>query len=155
MDNLNKPYWSSIESRLISMGLSSFADTIICKDGFKISIQAGAIFESTPRNNIGPWSHFRVEIEPDTVEPELIIYAGYGTDWEVYPNVFFNVPKEAVRRVITNHGGVKKVEINKKYNPNTKVFSLKTFQLIAEVFDIETAYLRAAMFQKTGLRWGE
>lgn len=140
------------------MGLSSFADTIKCKDGFQMCIQAGRMFESSPRNNIGPWTEFEVEIPFDVIEVDLIPYSNIAMYWHYDSNTFFNVPKEVVKKIITKHGGIKDLKVGRLNNSSladTKVVSLKTFLLINDILDLEkSASLSAPQYKKTGLKWG-
>jgi hypothetical protein len=76
---------------------------IICKDGFTLSVQAGKLLYSNPRQDRGPYSHVEVGY-PSGVEETLIPYAEdkdkpQGT---VYPYT----PIELVQAVIDSHGGV-------------------------------------------------
>lgn len=144
---------SSIEERLRNMGLSSFADTIVCKDGFKVRVQAGKVFESLPKDNIGPWTHFEVEIDFDAVEPDLIPYGDISYHWGMHSNIYSHVPKEIVRKLIESHGGVRTLQKCHRISSSSTAYSLITFMILAQVFDRPTCAFAHPRYQKTGARW--
>jgi hypothetical protein len=79
--------------------------SLICRDGFKISVQASGIHYCEPRDNDGPWTSFECGF-PNRPVPEL-------RDWkeeleEDAPDedsVFAYVPWAAVMLTIEKHGG--------------------------------------------------
>lgn len=85
--------------------------SIVCADGFRMSVQASSMHFCKPKGNAGPYTH--VEVYTDTVE-QFKPYAEtswHGEDDEEYfSGLFFNVPIELVVEVINDHGGFKQME---------------------------------------------
>ena len=79
--------------------------TIVCKDGFKISVQASNCHYCNPRDNIGPYTHVECGF-PSTkpLNPELLEYA---EDTEDYTKTIYGyVPEAVVWIEIALHGGI-------------------------------------------------
>ena len=74
-----------------------------CKDGFSVSIQASEFAYSTPRSNIGPYSHVELGYPSEKVD-EWMEYAEDEDDptETVYPYI----PVELVEQVLEQHGGL-------------------------------------------------
>jgi hypothetical protein len=80
---------------------------IECGDGFNVSVQAGELLYSTPREDHGPWSHVEVGYPSERPEP--------WADWEGYAEeadrptttVYGYVPLELVEALIASHGGIR------------------------------------------------
>lgn len=78
---------------------------IVCSDGFSLSVQAGALLYSTPREDAGPWSHVEVGYPSERPEP--------WAEWERYvetpdrptDTVYGYVPLVLVEALIASHGG--------------------------------------------------
>jgi hypothetical protein len=88
-----------------SVGFSSRtpADSIICKDGFKFSVQASANHYCTPRSDDAhAYTHFEVGY-PSQYEESLAPYAEEPGTTET---VFGWVPLAVIVYLINKHGGV-------------------------------------------------
>lgn len=76
---------------------------VICRDGFKISVQAGQTLYCEPRQNQGPWR--KVECGyPSDIDPDLMPWAESEDDPCL--TVYAYVPVEAVAAVLEKHGGI-------------------------------------------------
>ena len=85
---------------------------VVCKDGFKMSVQAGSHAYCNPREDVGPY--YEVEVGyPNQIESFLLPYIecpvwedpdGFGGSptKQVYPYV----PVGVIRQVIEKHGGM-------------------------------------------------
>ncbi len=71
---------------------------MICKDGLKLSVQAGETYHSKPAKDQGPWLAF--EVYSSTKEPLLLPYS--EGDWSTCNYV----PKAIIEQVIKKHGGL-------------------------------------------------
>jgi len=81
---------------------------ITCKDGFKISVQAGQTMYSDPKNDEG--SYTRVECGfPSEAEILLIPFA--ESCESLTKSVYPYVPSEVIDKVIRLHGGVASGEL--------------------------------------------
>lgn len=79
------------------------ADSIICKDGFRFSVQASANHYCTPRNDDArTYTHFEVGY-PSQYEESLAPYAEEPGTTET---VFGWVPLAVIVYLINKHGGV-------------------------------------------------
>jgi len=78
---------------------------IVCADGYSLSVQAGALLYSTPRDDCGPWSHVEVGF-PDACPEPWETWRQYA-DEEERPTrtVYANVPLELVEALVALHGG--------------------------------------------------
>jgi hypothetical protein len=88
--------------------MRKFYKTIICENGFSMSVQASEFNYCSPKNNDGPYS--RVEIGFPSKREELII------EWAEDPGdptetVYPYVPSEIVWDVIIKNGGWKEGEL--------------------------------------------
>lgn len=78
-------------------------ETVVCADGFTMSVQANRTAYSSPRNDIGPYETVEVGYPS---QPEEII-AGYAEESEKQTNtVYPYVPSHLVSLVIAKHGGM-------------------------------------------------
>ena len=80
-------------------------ERVICKDGFSVSIQAGAYKYSQPRSNEDGITYFSVELGFPSSRDYIIM------DWAENPNeptntVYGYVPVDQVYLLLTKHGGV-------------------------------------------------
>lgn len=75
---------------------------LLCKDGFKVSIQASAYAYCSPRDNCGPYIKFELGF-PNRPDDLIMSYAEDEDDptGTVYPYV----PVEVVYSLIESHGG--------------------------------------------------
>lgn len=77
---------------------------IICKDGFRFSVQASSVSYAHPRNDTGvPYTHFEMGYPSEAPTPAILKYA---EDWSnptecIYPYV----PRELIEELIELHGG--------------------------------------------------
>lgn len=79
--------------------------SILCQDGFIMSIQASHVHYCEPRENLKSGDYTKVEIGfPNKIEELLMPYAENEHDYldSVYPYV----PIEIVEAVIQKHGGM-------------------------------------------------
>lgn len=86
-------------------GLQYGRPHIYCKDGFKMSVQAGRSLYCTPRTGLESGEYTTVEIGYPNREEELILNyaeAPHIPKKTVYPYV----PTELVDQVIEKHGGI-------------------------------------------------
>lgn len=81
---------------------SGLLPALVCRDGFKMSVQASEYHYCEPRTDEGPWTHVEVGF-PSWIEPLLWPYAESPAKWtdSVYPGV----PVELVAAVVELHGG--------------------------------------------------
>ena len=82
----------------IQMRTSRCASSIVCNDGFRMSVQASEFHYCTPRENFGPWTHFEIGY-PSHNEPSLEEYSD-GDD------IYGWVPRKVIDQIIENHDGV-------------------------------------------------
>ena len=75
---------------------------IICKSGFRMSVQASATSYSRPENNSGPYTHVEIGF-PSETEDMIMRFAEDPN----YPcgTVYPYVPVGVVKAVIIKHGG--------------------------------------------------
>lgn len=76
---------------------------IVCKDGFRMSVQASRFHYCSPRNDEGPYTAFEVGFPSEKCE-ELMPYAESADN--PTGTVYGWVPAEVVDEVIRNHGGI-------------------------------------------------
>lgn len=76
---------------------------VTCKDGYKVSIQAGEMLYSIPKENRGPWSH--VELGYPTEEDDRLDEYVEDPDRPL-DTVYGYVPIELVAQILDDHGGV-------------------------------------------------
>lgn len=82
---------------------------MVCKDGFKFSVQASWGHYCTPRNSVGEYTHVEVGY-PSQVEEALLGYSDGENP------IFGYVPIEVVEKIIVKHGGFSHFE---KFERNT------------------------------------
>ena len=90
--------------RFLDQGRSEYGHLphVVCRDGFRMSVQVGAMLYCTPRSDVGPWTAVEVGY-PSQVEPLLWNYA--ENPWEWTDTVYPYTPVEVVAAVIEVHGG--------------------------------------------------
>jgi len=106
MDELNK-YLSSV--KVNRNGFKGNAKRIECNDGEGLSVQASQYHYSTPRENIGPYTH--VEVGFPSVRPDDSWGEYFDGDFECSDgtdSVYGYIPIGLVAEFIENHGGIKK-----------------------------------------------
>lgn len=92
--------------------------TVVCKDGFKISIQAGRGYSCTPEDDNGPYTHVELgyPIYPSKLMLNIIkrigipltepIIAPYAVDKSrLTDTIYKQVPVEATDALLAKHGG--------------------------------------------------
>lgn len=100
-----------------NMGLGSDADHIVCFDGFELNIQAGPLYYSLPENNsMGPWTHFEVSAVSESDE-DLLPFINFKHCYETGNICYREVPVEALRKVLSKHGGPRYVKRRDKSKP--------------------------------------
>lgn len=80
------------------------SERLVCKDGFKMSVQASNIHYCSPRiDNAKYYTTFEIAF-PTTIDGELLPYAKDI----MYPmkTVYCYVPVELVEKIINKHGGI-------------------------------------------------
>ena len=79
------------------------APALVCKDGFKVSVQASATHYCNPRDNDGPYTEFELGFpsEQDSLIQEYAGEADKPTD-----TVYGHVPLTTVLSLLEKHGGV-------------------------------------------------
>ena len=86
--------------------------TLVCNDGFTMSVQARQFCYCSPRNDEGPWYAVEVGFPSENI-PEFLDYL----DWPVEEvdstnSIYAYVPVEAVEEVIVKHGGIDEKQMN-------------------------------------------
>ena len=76
---------------------------IVCKDGFKISVQGSKAHYCTPQENSNSYLEMEVGY-PSEVEPMLLDYAENPKFPEA--SVYGYVPFPLIKRIIEKHGGI-------------------------------------------------
>ena len=77
--------------------------TIVCSDGFKMSVQASQTNYCEPRNNVGPYVSVEVGF-PSALDKDLLPYA---EDRENPTKTVYGwVPSKVVMKVIAKRGGM-------------------------------------------------
>ena len=80
---------------------------VVCKDGFNMSVQAGAFAYCTPRRDIGHGEKYlAVEVGFPSGEEEALMPYAEDSDRPCY-TVYGYVPMDVVDAVIKAHGGLK------------------------------------------------
>jgi len=82
---------------------SSFCPHVICKDGFKMSVQVGQSNYSTPKDNVDNYEEAEVGY-PSEEETLIARYAEDST--RLCDTVYGFVPCTLIDRVIEKHGGI-------------------------------------------------
>ena len=94
---------------------------IVCRDGFKVSVQASRTHYCQPRDNYGPW--FQVELGyPSEGDDRLTEYMDfYSSDPDELPDptnqVYGYVPLDIVLAIFEDHGGIDEAETKKWNDP--------------------------------------
>ena len=80
-------------------------ESIVCKDGFRMSVQASEYHYCNPRESGEPY-YYEVEIGfPSEEEPSILVYA--ENPEEPTDTVYGYVPTELVEHIVMKHGGLK------------------------------------------------
>ena len=82
---------------------------LVCRDGFRISVQASENHYCSPRDNAGPWTTFECGF-PSKPVPELRDWKEAEEDTPDEDCVFGYVPWSAVMLTIEKHGGCDALE---------------------------------------------
>ena len=78
---------------------------ITCTDGFGLSVQAGELLYSTPRDDAGPWTHVEVGFPSERPEP-WDVWAKYVDDQDKPTDTVYGyVPVAIAEALIALHGG--------------------------------------------------
>ena len=79
------------------------ADALVCKDGFKVSVQASATHYCAPRDNEGPYNEFELGFPSEA----SALIQEYAEDAEnPTSTVYGHVPLNTVLALLAEHGGV-------------------------------------------------
>src|SRR3990172_4400625 len=84
---------------------TQFVDSLVCADGFTMSVQAGEHLYSTPRSNVQLYHEVEVGF-PSKKEKTLMPYAEDST--RSTDTVYGYVPVEIVNAIVDAHGGLVK-----------------------------------------------
>jgi len=96
-------------TKLVPGMTSSHTPYVICKDGFKMSVQAGQSLYSEPRDVAD--SYEEAEVGFPSTEEKLL--ASYAEDREnLCGTVYGYVPCSIIDEVIDKHGGIDESKIN-------------------------------------------
>jgi hypothetical protein len=89
--------------------------TIICYDGFSLSVQASPLHYCLPQNDVGPWTHLEInKFSPlDLKEVDLLkpfrskrLPPIIGRMEDSYDNIIPLVPYKVIKEIIWQHGGI-------------------------------------------------
>lgn len=107
MDTVNKFLKGTLKQKTfdeLGYKLQEIRPQLVCKDGFKISVQASEGHYCSPRVD-GDVKYNKVELGFPNMEDELI--AEYAEDPEnLTETVYGWVPVEIVNKLIEKHGGI-------------------------------------------------
>jgi len=95
-------------TKLVPGMTSSHTPYVICKDGFKMSVQAGQSLYSEPRDVADSYEEAEIGY-PSTEEPLLTSYAEDGE--ALCDTVYGYVPCSIIDEVIEKHGGIDESKI--------------------------------------------
>ena len=96
-------------TKLVPGLTSSHTPKVVCKDGFKMSVQAGQSLYSEPRDVVDSYERAEVGF-PSTEETLLASYAEDGDN--LCDTVYGYVPCSIIDEVIDKHGGIDESKIN-------------------------------------------
>jgi len=98
--------WGNSVKPLHCNGNSGFRKlpAIVCKDGFKLSVQASAGHYCYPQKlcSFERYSEFEVMFLSDLNEVDIKLLHDYSENWGIYEFV----PRSLVEEIIKNHGGI-------------------------------------------------
>ena len=101
-----------IVKKIVPGMTSSYCPHVICKDGFKMSVQAGQSNYSTPKDVVDSYE----EAEVGYPSEEEYLIARYAEDEEnLCDTVYGYVPCSIIDQVIKKHGGIDVEAVNEKY----------------------------------------
>lgn len=106
MDTINKFLTETLKTDNIGHGIviQNMRPQLVCKDGFKISVQASKYHYCSPRVD-GYVIYEEVELGYPNMEDELI--AKFAEDpGDLTGTVYGYVPVEVVNQLIEKHGGI-------------------------------------------------
>tara|TARA_Y100001937_G_scaffold128213_1_gene203046 strand:- start:3370 stop:3672 length:303 start_codon:yes stop_codon:yes gene_type:complete len=83
-------------------------ETVVCADGFRMSVQANQGAYCDPRNDTGPYTSAEIGF-PNREEPMLRQWAEDPTD--PTGTVYAWVPRDVILAVIARHGGMVEGEL--------------------------------------------
>ena len=81
-------------------------ERVVCADGASVSIQAGAGIYSTPRDNVGPYTHVEAGFPSVDPPPSWREYAEADGWMTPRDTVFAYMPYDCVDEFINVHGGL-------------------------------------------------
>ncbi len=97
-----------VVKKLVPGMTSSHTPHVVCKDGFKMSVQAGQSLYSTPKDVADDYEEAEVGY-PSTEESLLTTYA--EDEENVCGTVYGYVPCSIIDEVIEKHGGIDESKI--------------------------------------------
>jgi hypothetical protein len=80
------------------------APSVVCADGFKMSVQASQFHYCSPRDSVGPWTDVEIGFPSERVEKFMKWAEKADTPTET---VYGWVPLEVVAELVEDHGGFK------------------------------------------------
>ena len=87
--------------------LAPIRKVIICRDGFRMSVQASKDHACTPRDDLGPYAAVEVGF-PSEIEPLLMPFSDTPNIYtSIVPDIYANVPADTIRAVIQYHAGLR------------------------------------------------
>lgn len=96
------------ESEFVEFSGGRYASTlprIVCADGFSVSVQAGALLYSRPRDDYGPWTLVEVGYPSERPEPWHVWKLLAEDPDRPTGTVYGYVPLRLVEELIERHGG--------------------------------------------------
>ena len=81
-------------------------EPVVCKDNFKMSVQASANHYCSPKVNGSGMSYSHVEVGFPTEKEDLLMDYIDGDDNEPTDTVYSYVPASVIINVIDKHGGI-------------------------------------------------
>jgi hypothetical protein len=87
------------------VGLCNRRSAIVCKDGFKFSVQAGSFYECVPKLDGKDVEYISCEVGFPTKEEELLMPYREGWHDEPTESIYPYTPISVIEAVIKKHGG--------------------------------------------------
>jgi hypothetical protein len=91
-----------IRSERFPDGRAAVVPTIVCGDGYAMSVQASVDHHCTPQDDDGPWIEF--EVSADNSETMLAPY--WADEISESQSIYTNVPIDILRKIIDKHEGI-------------------------------------------------
>lgn len=103
--------WGNSVKPLHCNGNSGFRKlpAIVCKDGFKLSVQASAGHYCYPQKlcvDFGMYSDFEVMFLSNLNEVDIKLLQSHDYSYPQYQDIYEFVPRSLVEVIVNNHGGI-------------------------------------------------